>query len=332
MTFALGTFSRNNSAPYAGLVINDHIVDLRELAGLRPQLELRPDQAGSVLALLTQWDDSLPVLEELAASLPEIAESELPRHVLSDLKVHAPVQLPRQIFCTGANYRKHVAQICVDMGVGPEGLSGEELRRWAEKMMDERAAKGDPYVFTKVPSAITGAYDPILLPAHVNKPDWEIELGVIIGRGGRYIERRDALSHVAGYAILNDVSARDLIARTDWKALGTDWLRSKCLPTFLPFGPYLVPAKFVADPQDLHLCLKLNGAIMQDENTADMLFDVARQIEYISRYAELWPGDLIATGSPAGNGTHHKRFLRAGDVVEAEITGLGRQRNVCSAE
>jgi 2-keto-4-pentenoate hydratase/2-oxohepta-3-ene-1,7-dioic acid hydratase in catechol pathway len=196
-------------------------------------------------------------------------------------------------------------------------------------MMDERARTGEPYVFTKLPSAVTGAFDPVDLPAHVTKPDWEIELGVIIGRGGRHILRQEALAHIAGYCILNDITARDQIARTDYKMLGTDWLRSKCAPGFLPCGPYLVPAQFIPDPQALHLTLQLNGSTMQDESTADMLFDVSRQIEYISRHAQLWPGDLIATGSPAGNGTHYNRFLRDGDVMEARITGLGYQRNPC---
>jgi 2-keto-4-pentenoate hydratase/2-oxohepta-3-ene-1,7-dioic acid hydratase in catechol pathway len=111
--------------------------------------------------------------------------------------------------------------------------------------------------------------------------------------------------------------------------LGTDWLRSKSPPSFMPFGPVLVPACFVADPQDLRLTLKLNGQTMQDESSADMLFGVARQIEYLSRHVQLWPGDLIATGSPAGNGTHYQRYLRHGDVVDSTIEGLGAQRNRC---
>jgi 2,4-didehydro-3-deoxy-L-rhamnonate hydrolase len=111
--------------------------------------------------------------------------------------------------------------------------------------------------------------------------------------------------------------------------LGTDWLRGKSQPGFCPFGPLLVPAEFVTDPHDLRMLLTLNGQAMQDESTADMIFDIARQIEYVSTYAELWPGDLISTGSPAGNGTHYGRFLRDGDVIDATITGLGAQRNHC---
>jgi 2-keto-4-pentenoate hydratase/2-oxohepta-3-ene-1,7-dioic acid hydratase in catechol pathway len=239
---------------------------------------------------------------------------------------HPPVDLPRQLFFTGANYRKHVVDLTIDQNVGPAGLSGDELRRWAEQMMDERAANGSPYSFLKAPSSIIGAYDDLPVPGTTAKLDWELELGVVIGRGGRNIARADAMAHVAGYVIVNDVTARDLIPRTDYAMLGTDWLRGKSQPGFCPFGPVLVPAAFVADPHDLQLVLKLNGQAMQDESTADMLFDITRQIEYVSTYAELWPGDLISTGSPAGNGTHYGRFLQPGDVMEATITGLGTQR------
>jgi 2-keto-4-pentenoate hydratase/2-oxohepta-3-ene-1,7-dioic acid hydratase in catechol pathway len=279
-----------------------------------------------VLDLLQDWDSNLAVLRALAEQVSEQDASAL---AMSSLKVHPPVDLPRQVLCTGANYRKHVVDLTLDMGVGPEGLQGAALRKWAEDMMDERARHGEPYVFTKLPSAITGAFDPIELPATTGKPDWELELAVIIGRPARNVRREEALDYIAGYSIVNDITARDLIARTDYKMLGTDWLRCKSPPTFMPFGPTLVPACFVAQPQDLRITLKLNGQTMQDESTADMLFDVARQIEYITAHVQLWPGDLIATGSPAGNGTHYNRFLREGDVIDSEIRGLGTQRNVC---
>jgi 2,4-didehydro-3-deoxy-L-rhamnonate hydrolase len=113
------------------------------------------------------------------------------------------------------------------------------------------------------------------------------------------------------------------------KAMGTDWLLGKSSPSYLPMGPFLVPAAFVNNPQDLGLTLKLNGQVMQDASSSDMIFDIARQIEYISAHVQLWPGDLIMTGSPAGNGTHYKRFIQPGDVIESTITGLGTQRNPC---
>lgn len=329
MKFSLGTFSREDGRRFAGLCLGERVLRLEELHAEAMRCGAGWSAGASVLDLLQGWTENLPVLRTLAQRFS-------PEHpaamAMSSLRVHAPVDLPRQVLCTGANYRKHVVDLTLDMGVGPPGLEGEALRRWAEDMMDERLASGEPYVFTKLPSAITGAFDPVVLPATTHQPDWEVELAVIIGRRARNVRREDALGYVAGYSVVNDVSARDLIARTDYKMLGTDWLRSKSPPTFMPFGPTLVPACFVPDPQRLRIALRLNGQTMQDESTADMLFDVARQIEYISSHVELWPGDLIATGSPAGNGTHYNRFLRDGDVMDSEIEGLGRQRNVCVAE
>ncbi|MFD0203643.1 MULTISPECIES: fumarylacetoacetate hydrolase family protein [Saccharothrix] len=140
------------------------------------------------------------------------------------------------------------------------------------------------------------------------------------------------MRHVAGYTIANDLTARDLVFRPDMREIGTDWLRSKNAPGFTPLGPYLVPAEFVGDPSDLRLTLKLNGETMQDESTEDMIFDVARMVSYASQTTTLLPGDLVLTGSPAGNGMHHGRLLRDGDVMESTITGLGVQRTRCVAE
>lgn len=146
------------------------------------------------------------------------------------------------------------------------------------------------------------------------------------------MSERLALDHVAGYTIANDLTTRDLVRRTDLGAIGTDWMRSKNAPTFLPLGPWIVPAPFVADPMNLRIVLKLNGNVMQDESTSDMIFGVAQLVSYASSIVELRPSDLLLTGSPAGNGTHYNRFLRPGDVMDAEITGLGRQLNRCVRE
>jgi 2,4-diketo-3-deoxy-L-fuconate hydrolase len=326
MKFSLGTFSIDSGPRFAGLCVDDRVIALADVHEQARQAGAAWAPGASVLDLLQHWDANLEVLKRLAAAR---APAHAGAREMASLNVHPPVDLPRQVLCTGANYRKHVVDLTLDMGVGPEGLAGDALRRWAENMMDERAARGEPYAFPKLPSSITGAFDPIVLPATTQQADWELELAVVIGRPARNVSAADALSHVAGYSIVNDVSARDLIARTDYKMLGTDWLRSKSPPSFMPFGPVLVPACFVADPQDLRLTLKLNGQTMQDESSADMLFGVARQIEYLSRHVQLWPGDLIATGSPAGNGTHYQRYLRHGDVVDSTIEGLGAQRNRC---
>lgn len=325
--YALATFSTPNQPRSAAVVIDDRITPLDALIGDRDRAPLR--RGMTVFDLLQVWDEASPALDALCAGARD--RSDIDWLPVDEVHFHPPVDPVRQIFCTGANYRKHVVDITVDTGAAPEGIKGDELRKWAEDMMDERLRTGDPYVFVKPASAIAGPNDPLILPKNTTKPDWEIELAVVIGREGLHIPLEEAMSHVAGYAVTNDVSARDHIARTDYKILGTDWLRSKGQPGFLPFGPYLVPARFVADPYDLKMQLSVSGTMMQDETTADMMFDIARQIEYISRYAKLLPGDIICTGSPAGNGTHYNRYLKDGDFMVGEIEGLGVQRIRCVA-
>lgn len=322
--YALATFSHADGVPRAGLVIEGRIAALSDLAhsAFPPQL--------SVLDLLEDWEASAPALDRLAETVAA-QSNQAPFIPVETVRMHPPVDLPRQVFCTGANYRQHVIDLTLDAGVGPAGLEGPALRQWAENMMDERAANGMPYVFCKPVSAVAGASDDLVVPATTQQLDWELELAVVIGKGGSNIPLERAMEHVAGYAIANDVSARDLIARTDYKMLGTDWLRSKSQPGFLPFGPLLVPSHLVADPHDLHLRLYVGDQLMQNESTSDMLFDIPRQISYISTYARLLPGDVICTGSPAGNGTHYKRFLKPGDVMRGEIAGLGVQVVRCVA-
>jgi 2-keto-4-pentenoate hydratase/2-oxohepta-3-ene-1,7-dioic acid hydratase in catechol pathway len=203
------------------------------------------------------------------------------------------------------------------------------VRAWAENMMDERARSGRPYVFAGLSGALTGPYDDIVLPDRGDHHDWELELALVIGRPARRLTRDNALDYVAGYTICNDITTRSLVYRHDLKAIGTDWFAAKNVPTFLPTGPFIVPAKFVADPARLRITLKHNGITRQDETTADMLFDLPAILAYITEITELRPGDLVLTGSPAGNGMHWGVFLAAGDVLDGEITGLGAQRNHC---
>jgi 2-keto-4-pentenoate hydratase/2-oxohepta-3-ene-1,7-dioic acid hydratase in catechol pathway len=177
-----------------------------------------------------------------------------------------------------------------------------------------------------------GAYDDVVLPLEGDKHDWELEFAAVIGRSERHVPPEHALELVAGYIIVNDITTRDLVYRPDLKAIGTDWLRSKNAPTFLPAGPYIVPVAFVSDTSSLRITLRLNGKTMQDESTSDMIFDVARLVSYASSRVALCPGDLILTGSPAGNGSHWGRFLTEGDVMESKVTGLGKQRNRCVKE
>ncbi len=332
--FSLGTFSAAGSKPFAGLVRGEQVIALHTLQRLADRHGLSLSGSESMFALLQNWESNFAALSEVLARAGQ--DPALHWAPLSSLQVHAPLDLPRQIFCTGANYFKHVVDILVSMGPGAhpgtEHMTPEQLRAHAEDMMRERSKSGSPYVFSKLPSAVTGPYDPVILPALATQTDWELELAVVIGKPARHVRREDAARYIAGYTIANDITSRDLVWCKEPKAMGTDWVSSKSAPTFLPLGPYLVPAAFVADPARLQIVLKLNGEVMQDESTADMIFDIARQIEYISSRVQLWPGDIICTGSPAGNGIHYGRYLRDGDVMEASITGLGQQRNPCRDE
>lgn len=328
-SFGLGTFSRGGDEHFPGVVINDYVVSIKHLSTIKGSLA----KYHSVLTLLDDWASALPTLMNVVESLFD--EKEITTRdifiPLRDLSVHPPVNLPRQIFCSGANYRKHVIDLIVDSDSPTnKDLSREERVKVASNIMDKRAAHGSPYMFNKIVSCITGAYSEIHLDPYSSQVDWELELAVVIGKHARNITRSEALHYVAGYTIANDLTNRDLIwCKDDLKALGSNWFLGKCSPTYLPLGPYLVPAEFISDPQNLQLVLKLNGHVMQDESTSDMIFDISRQIEFISAHASLWPGDIICTGSPAGNGTHYDRYLTAGDVLECTITDLGTMRNIC---
>lgn len=316
--FALGRFA-GGGRRFAGLVVADRVLDLTTVTSA-------PGLAGAdVPALLADWDAVLPVLAALAADAS--AGTWLP---LAGLSVRAPL-VPRQILQAGANYRTHVIDLAVKHADPGARRTEEEVRAEAAAMMDRRAAEGVPYLFIGLPSAITGPYDDVLLPARGQQHDWELELAAVIGAGAFRVGREQALRHVAGYTIVNDLTTRDLVFRRDMPEIGTDWFRAKNSPGFLPTGPYLVPAPLVGDPADLRLTLRLNGEVMQDESTKDMIFDVAALVSAASQTARLLPGDLVLTGSPAGNGLHHGRLLRPGDVMDATITGLGAQRTRCVA-
>ncbi len=201
-------------------------------------------------------------------------------------------------FCIGLNYALHAKESGMD-------------------------APAEPIVFSKASSALSGPNDPVIIPRNSQKADWEVELGVVIGRETLYVSEKDALDHVAGYCTVNDVSEREF----QIEKLG-QWIKGKSAPTFGPVGPYMVTADEVSDPQALDLSLKLNGEAVQSSNTSDMIFSVREIIAYMSRFMKLMPGDIIATGTPSGVGMGMKpqRFLRPGDVMEVTVEGLGTQR------
>lgn len=288
----------------------------------------------SLQALLDDWQAIAPRLAVWAADAAAFANAP----AFADAPVDMPYR-PGQVFCTGANYKKHVVGLIMGdpsmRTAEHENQSDDERRAKVEAMMDARA-KALPFCFIKLPSCAVGPHDEVVLPSNVEKPDWELELGVVIGKRAHRVSAAEAMDHVAGYAVVNDVTAREHIFRKDGSAIGADWLSGKCFPTFLPFGPLIVPRDQVADPYALTIRLAVNGKIYQDESTGDMMASIERQIEYLSHRVVLQPGDVICTGSPYGNGSAFGVFLKDGDVMEGTISGagvtLGTQRNPCVAE
>ncbi len=183
----------------------------------------------------------------------------------------------------------------------------------------------EPVMFMKATSAMSGPNDPIIIPRGSQKTDWELELGVVIGKPAKYVDEGDALDHIAGYCVINDVSERAFQIEMEGQ-----WCKGKGCDSFGPTGPYLVTADQVPDPQNLHMWLDLNGERMQDGSTATMVYGVAHLVSYLSRFFTLHPGDIITTGTPPGVGMGQKppRFLKDGDVVSLGIDGLGEQRQV----
>lgn len=309
----IGTFKKAAHV-FAGVVSGNRVLELHSD-------QLAPGPA-TVLNLLTHWqivEPQLPTLTERAAA--EGIE-------MTEVQILPPVQ-PRQIFQAGANYRSHVAEIIISGKAADDLRTDEELRAAAETMMDERARIGSPFFFAGAPTAMCGAHDNIRLVPESQQTDWEAELAVVIGTKAVDVSSETALDYVAGYTVANDISARDLQFPDEHRPLGGDWWRAKNRPTFLPVGPVIVPTYQIDNYRDLRISLKLNDELMQDDYAANMLFDVPTLISQASRITPLLPGDLILTGSPAGNGGAWQRWLTAGDVVEASIDRIGVLRNTC---
>ncbi len=292
----------------AGLLVNGRVLPLD----------------GDINSLIEHWGTTEDQLETLAASAGKDAGL-----ALADVEVLAPVE-PAQVLQTGANYRKHV----IDLAAAHREPDQDEaeVRARTAAMMDQRAGQGTPYFFIGLPTAIASATDDLTLPSYSRSHDWELELAAVIGRTAFRVTPEEALEYVFGYTMVNDITTREYVFRKDMPAIGSDWYRAKNAPGFLPTGPLLVPAKFFGDPQNVQVTLKLNGKAMQDESTQDMIFGVAKLVSEASQIMPLRPGDLVLTGSPAGNGQHWGRLLQDGDVMEGTITGLGTQLIHCRDE
>lgn len=309
---ALAQLSVAGCAPFPALVSGKRAQPLAAWSGARG---LRG--VGSMAGLLAHWAHNAPRLAE--ARLDDGAGP------LQAYAVHAPIA-PRQAFCTIGNYRAQVVQAALDAAPGLSAAQAEASRTQLLRALQQRHDAGEPYAVLKPATAVAGPYAGLPLHASLGTLDWEVEIGAVIGRAARNVGVAQALSHVAGYCTVNDITLRERVFRADPRAMGTDFLQAKGQPGWLPVGPWLVPASQVAHPAALRLTLTLNGQPMQEGTADDMVFSIAEQVAYLSRHVQLEPGDLVCTGSPAGFGQHHGRYLRAGDVLEAEVTGLGRQR------
>ena len=265
----------------------------------RPGVELENGQRLDVSSFVDDFNEDFFAesgLVELARWL-ETVDTGIP--VVNSLeRLGAPVSKPSKIICVGLNYAKHAEE------------SGMALPE-------------EPVLFFKSTTAIIGPFDDVVLPIGSSKSDWEVELAVVIGKKATYVEEENAMDHVAGYVLHNDISEREFQLERHGQ-----WVKGKSCDTFAPLGPYLVTKDEVPDPHNLDLWLKLNGRTMQNSNTSDLVFNIPKLISYISGFMTLLPGDVISTGTPfgVGLGLNPPVFLKEGDIMELGIKGLGVSR------
>ena len=233
-------------------------------------------------------------LETNQESCPEVDDS---------VRLGAPLTRPSKIVCVGLNYAQHAAE------------SGMDIPK-------------EPVLFFKATTALVGPYDDIIIPKGSTKTDWEVELAIVIGKKASYVEKEEALNHVAGYVLHNDVSERAFQLERSGQ-----WVKGKSCDTFAPVGPFIATKDEIKDPNNLNLWLKLNGEIMQNSSTSDFIFNVQQVVSHISQFMTLLPGDIISTGTPfgVGLGLTPPKYLKPGDVVELGIEGLGVSKQVCKA-
>ncbi len=302
----LVTFRRGRGEPKLGAVWHERVLDLgglaKELAAQRgavrrgrggfPRTMLELIQGGEATLTIARdaWEYGKRLVDQQA--IEELAKRRL-AYPLKRVRLLAPIPSPaRNIFCLGRNYADHAAE---------RGAAVPE----------------HPVYFTKPSTTVVGPGDDVVHHAVTKELDYEVELAVVIGAGGRDIPRDEALKHVFGYTVINDVTARDLQKRHN------QWFKGKSLDTFCPMGPVLVTAEELPDPQALGISLRVNGQVRQSSHTSKMIFSVTQCIEVLSQSMTLLPGDIIATGTPDGVGAASGNFLKAGDRIEAEVESIG---------
>ena len=251
-----------------------------------------------VLSLIANWDSARSAVEAYIKQSPKEASAEL-----SSVTLLAPVPRPPKLICVGLNYRDHAKE------------SGMEI-------------PAVPTIFNKFPNVVIGPGETVVLPKASAKPDYEAEFAFVIGKGGRHISADRWSEHVFGYTIVNDVSARDFQMQT------TQWLMGKTFDTFAPMGPWIVTADEIADPHALDIRMTINGEVLQNSNTRELIFRIPELIAFLSSVVTLEPGDIVSTGTPAGVGFGHKppRWLREGDECIVSVESIGELRNPITVE
>jgi 2-keto-4-pentenoate hydratase/2-oxohepta-3-ene-1,7-dioic acid hydratase in catechol pathway len=292
-SYRLATYAAFDAKPRAGIVVDERVVDV----------------ASSVLEVLRSWP-------EFAAKLPELARSARRKGTaalsLSSVQLLAPVLYPGTIFCAGANYKDHVLEMSRALSLPPEP--------------DPHELGLAPWHFIKAAQCVRATGTRVALPAYSRKVDWEAEIAVVMGRECRNVSVAHALEYVAGLTIANDLSARDHLKRDGIAAESPfkfDWVSQKCFDGALPLGPWICPLDEVGDVGNLGIRLWVNDELMQDSSSSNLIFTMAEQISHLSTRLTLMPGDVIATGTPAGCGAARGRFLKAGDRVRVWVENIG---------
>jgi 2,4-didehydro-3-deoxy-L-rhamnonate hydrolase len=313
-SFGIGTFRQGGEKSFPALVKPDGTV--YDLSASYQDTH----------AIFDDWNRALDGFKTLSdkGGVPELRYEALePRPVVSH----------PNMMCAGSNYRQHVAEMMTHNKFNQDkrlpGESDESFftRNLAE--VDRRAREGMPFFWTGLHSSLSGANDDVSLPPVGEHHDWELEFGVILCGAGRFMRPEETESIIAGYVMVNDLGTVDEFRRSDVR-WGHDWV-SKHQPGFKPIGPFMVPKEFV-DRSKVQIKLQVNGKVMQDWPISDMIFPPEKILSYASERIRMMPGDLLITGSPPGNGAMMGQFLAPGDVIESEITFLGRQRNNVVAE
>lgn len=301
--FALLNFAGDDGAPLPGIKVGEGVVPVA--AGLSAMEGDVPAWSSSTKATLAAWSEAEGVLGKLAEASGKDPVKGLVRP-LGDVRLLAPILYPDAIFCAFANFTDHMKEMS------------------DRKPPDKNLVR--PLHFVKLPHCVIGPEAEVNLPAFSKQVDWEAELAVVIGRPARNVKAADAMDYVAGYTIINDLSLRDAGHRDDWK-IRHDFLSGKSFDTGAPMGPWIVPKEQVKDVYKLAMKQWISDELMQDSDTSYMHFTIAEQIEALSRQFTLHPGDVIATGSPSGNGRPRGIYLKPGDELLIEIEGIGRLHN-----